>query len=90
MAHVIKLNFHHDAGHGWLEVPLAMVQAIPRNEWRPSQFSYYSGKRLMVYLEEDCDAPRFEELYKKHNNVEFDVNAIYDGSESPIRRLGRC
>ena len=89
MAHVIKLNFHHDAGHGWLEVPLAMVRDV-RETFTPSQFSYYSPRKGMVYLEEDCDAPRFEEAYKKKNNIFFDVNSIYDGNESPIRKLGRC
>ena len=57
-------GFVADAGHGWLKVlrneidDLGIAKDI-------SSFSYVNPHTGEVYLEEDCDMPRFLEAYKK-------------------------
>jgi len=47
-------TFIEDPGHGWLAVPEADLKGIGL------KFSQYSPRRGgMVYLEEDCDAPKY-------------------------------
>jgi hypothetical protein len=41
-----------------------------------------------VYLEEDCDATRFEQAAKS-KGFEVTHESIYDGDNSPIRRKAR-
>jgi hypothetical protein len=88
----ITLNFHHDAGHGWLEVPKHWVDDLCRKGFNPlSRFSYYSRLHGCYYLEEDLDAPRFESLAKEHLGVIVgSIKEINDGSQSPIRRMERA
>lgn len=43
-------HWHLDAGHGWLQVPLATCEGLDI-----STYSYQDEK--WAYLEEDCDAP---------------------------------
>jgi hypothetical protein len=88
----INLNFHHDAGHGWLEVPKHWVDDLCRKGFNPlSRFSYYSRLKGCYYLEEDLDAPRFESLAKEHLGVIVgSATLIYDGESSNIRRMERA
>ncbi len=58
----MKLNFHVDGGHGWLEVPRAELSALGL-EARVSEYSYLSVDGSVAYLEEDCDAPLFIEAF---------------------------
>lgn len=64
--------YFHDAGHGWLRVPLRLLQTLGI-QGKVSSFSYeWEDSReevTYVYLEEDCDMPLFmrkatEEGYK--------------------------
>lgn len=57
----MNFTFYSDSGHGWLEVPLSMVKRVGHT---PSRYSYYNPKTQLVYLEEDCDAPAFDEKFK--------------------------
>ena len=50
----IDAIFHSDPAHGWLQVPKRTYLAVG---YAASAFSYQDEK--FVYLEEDCDAPRF-------------------------------
>jgi hypothetical protein len=82
-------NFHEDPGHGWLEVPYADIESVGA-QGIISKFSY--RKNNTCYLEEDCDAPRFEHAYElKNNNEKIDVAIVrHDGpGECFIRRLPR-
>ncbi|SHH47287.1 hypothetical protein [Bradyrhizobium erythrophlei] len=55
--------FHTDPGHGWLEVSMHEMKAVNLN---PYDFSHYSYRQHNVfYLEEDCDAQKFVDAYKK-------------------------
>ena len=50
----MKYKFHHDAGHGWLEVSTEELRKLGIEE-KISGFSYISEDRKTAYLEEDCD-----------------------------------
>jgi hypothetical protein len=52
-------RFINDPGHGWLEVPTAELITLGIAD-TISSCSYQSRDRRMAYLEEDCDAPRFD------------------------------
>lgn len=52
----LKLIFHTDPGHGWLEVDRADLVAL-NIAHLISPYSYQKGRR--AYLEEDCDAHAF-------------------------------
>jgi len=76
-------TFHHDAGHGWLEVPALELVRLGI-EMEITQFSYIFGDR--VYLEEDCDAPAF--IKAKADNAEsFGYRRRYRGNNASIRKL---
>lgn len=73
------LNFHSDAGHGWLEVSMDDLKAYGI-EGEISLYSYI--KNGVAYLEEDRDAglylrkleadgikPSFNEIYKEHSPI---------------------
>lgn len=55
-----KYTFIEDPGHGWLEVPEKDLRdtGLIFSKYSPSR----NGK---VYLEEDCDAPKFLDYLEK-------------------------
>ena len=57
-------TFHTDPGHGWVEVPLQVIQELDINK-DISSYSYTDGRN--VYLEEDCDAGKFVAAFEKVN-----------------------
>lgn len=83
---MIKLKFIADGGHGWLKVPLALVNKAESEGVKPSHYSYFDAG--YGYLEEDCDAPAWDRWAKK-SGIHFSVDYINEGSYSPIRRLAR-
>jgi hypothetical protein len=54
-------TFHHDAGHGWLEVPYEdmMRVGVYLSDISPFSYARVHGFRPMVYLEEDVDLAVF-------------------------------
>ena len=81
----ITLNFYADPGHGWLEVPEDLFK---KSGVEVSHYSYYSKKRRMCYLEEDSDAPKFEDAITKLGYT-LDVKHIEVDDDNFIRKLGR-
>ena len=81
-----KFTFHHDAGHGWLEVNRADLAEL-NIATEISPFSYQSGNK--VYLEEDCDMPTFVRAYEERFGVSVTTdnlaNNVYEGDDSHIR-----
>jgi hypothetical protein len=76
----LEFKFYHDAGHGWLQVPLDLVVSL---KLPISRCSYKRGK--FAYLEEDCDAGKFLDcLGTKPTIIE-----ISHGDNSPIRSYER-
>lgn len=89
----LKLNFHHDAGHGWLKVPEILMNSLLSHIVKTdllSQFSYYSKRQKAYFLEEDRDAPRFMKLASQHLNLNIETVSIYDGNTSNIRNMDRA
>ena len=52
----MKLSFYSDPGHGWLAVPLELLDRLQLLD-RVSHYSYLRGR--LAHLEEDCDASLF-------------------------------
>lgn len=50
----MKLNYHTDDGHGWVEVPRSLLIEYDIED-KITRYSYQKGDQ--VFLEEDCDAP---------------------------------
>jgi hypothetical protein len=81
-------TFHHDGGHGWLEVNRADLVALHIAD-KITSYSYQKGDK--VFLEEDCDMAEF--LYAYDERFGFGgliaphnlANYVYDGDDSPIR-----
>jgi hypothetical protein len=59
-----SLVYMHDPAHGWLRVPLAMIEGETY-----SDYSYFNTK--FAYLEEDSDMTKFLE-----NHVEVDTELV--------------
>jgi hypothetical protein len=81
----LNLNFYCDPSHGWLGVPLNLVQDLGISD-DISQYSYRDGN--FAYLEEDCDASLFMDRAKaKGWDIAFtEKHTNYD---SPIRNKPR-
>lgn len=81
-----KYTFHHDAGHGWLEVNRTDLEALNITT-RITPYSYQKGKK--VFLEEDCDLSTFFQAYEERFGVSITPddlsNSVFDGDDSPIR-----
>jgi hypothetical protein len=75
--------FHTDPGHGWLEVEEELVKLF---NIRVSQFSYRKGNKL--FLEEDCDAPRFTNALDKAG-IEYKITQRNTNDYSRIRNYNR-
>lgn len=79
----LKLEYYQDPGHGWVAVPLTLLEAW---SFRPSRYSYRDGS--VGYLEEDCDAAAFMRDAKARG-VEVELVERYTDRDSPIRALRR-
>lgn len=79
-------TLHADAGHDWLEVPLADCQALGLNATNFSRHSYRWNDTL--YLECDCDMPLFMDAYHKANGIVPELE-LQTSEYSPIRKMER-
>tara|TARA_R100001460_G_scaffold87656_2_gene129106 strand:- start:827 stop:1150 length:324 start_codon:yes stop_codon:yes gene_type:complete len=88
----VRLCWHSDSGHSWLQVPASFVLAVG---FEPSTYSYINDG--FFYLEEDCDAPKFIKLIghfkdgviTTHDNFDIKIIEVDDGVDSPIRNYAR-
>jgi len=88
--------FHNDDGHGWLEVRLPDIKKAGLNLRDFSHYSYFKRDKdeegntsNRYFLEEDCDAPRFLEGYKRSTGGLPTIREErFDGSHW-IRNLNR-
>jgi len=58
----MQLKYHHDPGHGWLEVPMYAAIKVRTPLTKISPYSYVGFSKsegVILYLEEDCDMPIF-------------------------------
>ena len=79
----MKYIFHHDASHGWLQVPRRELLELGIEH----QITAYSYQYLdIVYLEEDDDASTFINALKARGQTP-NITERYDGDTSNIRRF---
>ena len=81
----MNYKFYTDPGHGWLEVPLKELLELNISQ-NISKYSYISSNKQFVYLEEDCDAPRFLEAKKKAGQ-EVKIEEVNFNVDCYIRRM---
>jgi hypothetical protein len=86
-------TFHTDGGHGWLEAKRSDLIMLGI-ETKISGYSYQSGDRTKVFLEEDCDAGEYVRALwgKLYNSAEYEQWKTLHIKESyrertPIRQL---
>lgn len=77
-------TFHCDPGHGWLAVPVEFLKTLNLSTKDFSLYSYRKGG--MVYLEEDCDAPKVLKALKERN-VAFKINESHTNNDSFVRNF---
>ena len=78
--------FYTDPGHGWLEVPRALLQELGIAE-KISAYSYQRGET--VFLEEDCDYFHFYQAMKNAGKNYKTVDVNEPMRESFVRSLAR-
>jgi len=77
-----KFDFYSDPGHGWLKVPMSLLDALGVRG-RITTFSYQRGEN--AYLEEDCDATVFWNAYKERFGREPKIKHHLADRSSAIR-----
>lgn len=80
----MHLRFISDPGHGWLEVPMQMVEQLEIKE-QITAYSYRKGD--LAYLEEDCDAYVFLQTCRDQG-FEYQLEEVFE-DPTPIRRYAR-
>lgn len=81
-----KFKFYADAGHAWLAVRTADIEAVGLKVTGFSHYSYCKGDTF--YLEEDCDAGIFIEQWKQVHGA-FVYTLVDHGNRSRIRSFDR-
>lgn len=77
----MKFRFISDPGHAWLEVPRDLLGTLGIAT-QISGCSYQ--RREKVYLEEDCDAPRFVAAYEAQVGAKVEFIEVHQ-ERTPIR-----
>lgn len=80
-------TFHSDPAHGWLEIGADELRELGVPAMAISRFSYVDLARGRLYLEEDCDAPKFLQAYKAKHGAEPEIVEKHTKHDSPIRSL---
>lgn len=73
---MLHLTFYADPGHGWLAVPLADLLPADLTPAMFSRCSYQSRGGQVLYLEEDCDAPKFLAALKR-KGIQYGITEVY-------------
>jgi hypothetical protein len=76
-------NFYTDPSHGWLKVKRSLVEKLGLID-SISVYSYQKGP--WVYLEEDCDATKFD-LAMKERGIKYSVKHNHTNNSSGVRRM---
>jgi hypothetical protein len=80
----MKLRMISDPGHGWLEVPRAMLLTLKIQD-RITDYSYTHGS--MAYLEEDLDMSTFMQAAREVG-LDIDLVEVYQ-EHTAIRSYNR-
>lgn len=68
----MTLTYHQDPSHGWIEVPLTMIDDLGIAS-QITPYSYRSEDRGMAYLEEDRDAVVFLRAYEATHGLKVAI-----------------
>ena len=79
-----QFAFHHDSGHGWLQVPERLLKELGIEHFI-SRFSF--KKDDQVWLEEDMDASLFIEAFKSEKGKMPDWYDYFEEGQSKIRKF---
>jgi hypothetical protein len=77
----MKLDFYEDPGHGWLAVPLELLDSLQLLD-KVSSYSYIHGR--FAHLEEDCDYSLFAAAMRERN-APFTIREHRTDNRSRIR-----
>lgn len=75
------LNFYEDPGHGWLAVPLVLLDRLDLLD-KVSSYSYMRGR--LAHLEEDCDYSLFVAAMRDAG-LPFSLRERHTDNQSRIR-----
>jgi hypothetical protein len=80
----MKLTFHTDPGHGWVECPISLINELNiKNKISP--YSYRRGDK--AFLEEDCDAGLLIDALKAKGETVEIAEKNEPRNESFVRNL---
>lgn len=82
------LVYYTDPGHGWLHVPADCLAALHLTPQHFTEYSYI-GREGALYLEEDCDMPRFLRIYEKACGETPILKESHARGESFVRGMPR-
>jgi hypothetical protein len=85
MTKELKLTVYTDPGHGWVAVPLSLVEELGIKDII-TPYSYFDKRNDMCYLEEDCDAGVFVKVAKE-KGFTFNFRESHNDWESFVRKL---
>ena len=77
-------TFYEDPGHGWLAVNQAELNEAGLLPADFSSCSYVNKSHM--FLEEDCDAPKFIDAFQKATGEHVDLRTVYQ-DPTPIRDM---
>ena len=84
---MVKLNYHQDPGHGWLEVEQNDLDDVGLSYIDFTSCSYANVD--VLYLEEDCDMSLFIRAYKTKHGEGPELEEVLYNDECFIRSLPR-
>ena len=73
----MSFRYIQDPGHGWVEVAVRDLLDVGLIVPQISDYSYYKPSSRTFYLEEDCDAPKFVEAYKRKHGKAPEFTEVY-------------
>jgi len=80
-------TYFTDPGHGWLNVTTADCLDVGLLSSDFSRYSYRRAEKL--YLEEDCDAPKFITAYTAKHGAAPTIKQSHTNGNSLIRTQAR-
>jgi hypothetical protein len=80
-------TFFIDPGHGWLKVSRYDLAELGLSDQDFTAYSFIKGDYL--YLEEDCDASKFVEVYQAKHGTRPAIKESLTNSNSRIRSYPR-
>ena len=81
----MRLNFYEDPGHGWLAVPLPLLDKLGLLD-QISSYSYMRG--MLAHLEEDCDYSLFWAAAQRAG-IQLHIRTTRTDQRSRIRNYER-